>query len=67
MAFDQPLAEDAAGVPLPAPLTKMGSFSGKNNARDFARSVRLPVVLCLRNSPTTTLETLRPELPTPTI
>ncbi|CAE7650278.1 unnamed protein product [Symbiodinium sp. CCMP2592] len=37
--------EDAAGALLPAPLTKMGSFCGKNNARDFARSVRLPVVL----------------------
>ncbi|CAE7879827.1 unnamed protein product [Symbiodinium microadriaticum] len=37
--------QDAAGALLPAPLTKMGSFSGKNNARDFARSVRLPVVL----------------------
>ena len=45
MAFGQTIAEDAAGALLPAPLTKMGSFSGKNNARDFARSVRLPVVL----------------------
>ncbi|CAE7853708.1 unnamed protein product, partial [Symbiodinium necroappetens] len=36
------VTEDAAGL-LPAPLKKLGTFSGKNSARDFARSVRLPV------------------------
>ncbi|CAE7469344.1 unnamed protein product [Symbiodinium sp. CCMP2592] len=35
--------QDAASAALPAPLLKMGSFSGKNNSRDFQRSVRLPV------------------------
>ncbi|CAE7325076.1 unnamed protein product [Symbiodinium sp. CCMP2592] len=31
-----------AGGSLPAPLVKLGSYSGANNARDFERSMQLP-------------------------
>ena len=36
-------AEDFEGRNLPPMLQKLGSFSGNNNARDFERSVKLPV------------------------
>ena len=39
--------EDAGGS-LPAPLVKLGSYSGANNARDFERSMKLPVVGSLK-------------------
>ena len=29
---------------VPASIRKLGSYSGHNNARDFATAVRLPVV-----------------------